>query len=445
MRSTAVLALLILAGSALAQLQPIPKDPRLIQRIHAKRVALAGPDGQPGEWIDLPQPGETTIQAPVWANAWDSSDTNPVNVGLGIFEEFYGTTSGLHYFGDTYNAPVSMNDINVVAARRGASAQYFQFTNTWNPSGGSPPSGSARMVVLYSTGPTFEPMSSSYNSLFVDYGVLAGGYYWSTVDLNGQLFGIPLGWGTGYFFMAVGTLSGANFALLPSPGVTSNDFRNMCSPGEPQFPGTNGSSSGAQCWLDTNANLQFDMGELVSLNYTASNLGILQPTTGLYVDTAAKTIRGRVILQDLDPFTLRPVDRIRMKLTNAGSTAAIYDVWVPLGPNGEYEVFAPPSNGLYDLYARSTHWLIRARFNINYAGSSLTGINISLENGDSDMDNEIGIGDFAIISAAFGSSYDSVNGIPFGPWNFMADLDHNDEVDIGDYAIMSANFGDVGD
>lgn len=59
--------------------------------------------------------------------------------------------------------------------------------------------------------------------------------------------------------------------------------------------------------------------------------------------------------------------------------------------------------------------------------------------GDADGDNEVSIGDYAILSAAFGSS----PGTP--SWDPRCDFDCDDEISIGDYALLSANFGMTGD
>jgi hypothetical protein len=66
-------------------------------------------------------------------------------------------------------------------------------------------------------------------------------------------------------------------------------------------------------------------------------------------------------------------------------------------------------------------------------------LNVTLLNGDVDDDNEVAIGDYAILSTAFGS-------VPGdGNWIEQADLNGDLEVNIGDYAILSQNFGQVGD
>jgi len=59
--------------------------------------------------------------------------------------------------------------------------------------------------------------------------------------------------------------------------------------------------------------------------------------------------------------------------------------------------------------------------------------------GDIDSDNEISIGDYALLSTAFNSSMGDPN------WNPMADINNDETVDIGDYALFSMNYGEIGD
>jgi hypothetical protein len=70
---------------------------------------------------------------------------------------------------------------------------------------------------------------------------------------------------------------------------------------------------------------------------------------------------------------------------------------------------------------------------------NVSGVNLSLPNGDIDDDNEISIGDYAQLSAAFESWPGD------GNWNDQADLNGDGSIDIGDYAILSAHFGSSGD
>ncbi len=55
-----------------------------------------------------------------------------------------------------------------------------------------------------------------------------------------------------------------------------------------------------------------------------------------------------------------------------------------------------------------------------------------------DGDNEVSIGDYGRLSAAFGTSLGDAL------YDYEADLDGDGTVDIGDFAILSTNFGSVG-
>lgn len=83
-------------------------------------------------------------------------------------------------------------------------------------------------------------------------------------------------------------------------------------------------------------------------------------------------------------------------------------------------------------------WLRRTLTYDSDSGDQLYRV-YELVNGDTNGDNEIDIGDYANLSAAFGST-------PFDPnWNPMCDFNGDEEVNIGDYAILSQNFGEIGD
>ena len=95
--------------------------------------------------------------------------------------------------------------------------------------------------------------------------------------------------------------------------------------------------------------------------------------------------------------------------------------------------------GTYDVVAKGSHWLRGRVANVAVTSTGASGVNFSLINGDVDEDNEVGIGDYAIISGTYNkclgdSGYDSA-----------ADLNGDDCVDIADYAILSSNYGLDGD
>lgn len=439
---TMICAATLLAGVIASAQTPtlIRKDTSKMKRIQA--VAAARIDRNfhiVGPWVPLSGSNVGVQGSVTWVNAWDATNSDPNALPASIYSNYYGVGAGPQFFGDTFDNPLQRNDITLNPSTNGRTATFFQTTNTWNPSGTSPAGGSARMAMALFAGHGFNPATDSLYGVIVDFGVQTGNYYWLQADFSGAGFGIPLPWGSGYLDSYTGTISGSSFVKLGT-GVAQADLSNMVAPGEPQFPGTNPSSSGQNCYLDYSpANFALTGGELVSLNYTGSGVGILQPAIGLFVDNARPTISGTCTLEDIDPGTSRPVTSINVLINPAGSGTTISDQWVALGPTGQYSVLAPAAAGNYDVYFYSTHWLRRAHFNVAYSGSSLTGINISCENGDCNGDDAIDIGDYSLLSAAYNTFF----GDP--TYDIMTDLNHDDAVDIGDYAILSSNYGLFGD
>lgn len=100
--------------------------------------------------------------------------------------------------------------------------------------------------------------------------------------------------------------------------------------------------------------------------------------------------------------------------------------------------FVTALRGTFDLAVKGSHWL-RSVNSVTVTETGGNGGSFSLTNGDVDGDNEVTIGDYALLSTAFGSAPGD------GNWNPEADLDGDQEVTIGDYAQLSANFGANGD
>jgi hypothetical protein len=65
---------------------------------------------------------------------------------------------------------------------------------------------------------------------------------------------------------------------------------------------------------------------------------------------------------------------------------------------------------------------------VTLTGSSLTGQDAALKNGDIDQDTEVGPGDFEAVVAQFGAPGD-------------ADVDNDGEVGPSDFETVVANFG----
>jgi hypothetical protein len=153
--------------------------------------------------------------------------------------------------------------------------------------------------------------------------------------------------------------------------------------------------------------------------------------------TQNRVISGRVTLQgfvgsvpgNIVAFQIRPVD----------SQTVLQSGQVTLSAGGQYYITTTLPTGSYDLTFKGSHWLKRRVRAVAVGATGAVGIDVSLLNGDVDGDNEVSIGDYSLVSMAFGSNPGSPN------WNTMADLDGDGEVAIGDYAQLSTNFGLIGD
>ncbi|MBX7132104.1 MAG: hypothetical protein K1X67_05425 [Fimbriimonadaceae bacterium] len=111
---------------------------------------------------------------------------------------------------------------------------------------------------------------------------------------------------------------------------------------------------------------------------------------------------------------------------------------VMLGAGGAYS-FATSQIGTRAIAAKGDHWLSKSSGNVTLAAGGTTSVSLTLLNGDSDDDNEVGIGDYAVISSAYNS------GPGDAQWDARGDLNGDDAVDIADYAILSQNYGLMGD
>lgn len=111
---------------------------------------------------------------------------------------------------------------------------------------------------------------------------------------------------------------------------------------------------------------------------------------------------------------------------------------VPLDAGGNFNFTTSLPAGNYTVGMKASHWLRKSVVaSLTVAGPNQ--VTAALKNGDCDGDNEVGIGDYALLSAAYGS-------IPADPnWAQEADLNGDGAVDIADYAILSANYGLSGD
>lgn len=148
-------------------------------------------------------------------------------------------------------------------------------------------------------------------------------------------------------------------------------------------------------------------------------------------------VSGNLNFDGLDPSVPAP-ENVTLEYRNPGSTTPVYTAPAIVSPNGDYWGWTPPVPGSYDLSVKVGAWL-RRTVNIPSTNMDVLGFDLNLINGDVDGDNEVSIGDYALLSASFGTS----EGDP--GWNAQADLNGDLTIDIGDYAILSASFGQIGD
>jgi len=147
--------------------------------------------------------------------------------------------------------------------------------------------------------------------------------------------------------------------------------------------------------------------------------------------TSALPVSGTITLEDWDGAVVGAP--ITVEIRAVGSTTPLETLNTALGAGGTFTVNTTVAAGNYDVAVKSSHWLRKVAVNRTLTGSGMTGVNLSLKNGDLDLDNEISIGDYAILSTNFGGS------------NPAADVNGDGDIDIGDFAIISANFGLLGD
>lgn len=146
------------------------------------------------------------------------------------------------------------------------------------------------------------------------------------------------------------------------------------------------------------------------------------------VPGTAPTISGTITFSDYDAAI--PTSGT-FEIRDATNTTLLSTQTVAIGAGGEYSVDAP-GNANYVVSYKGGTWL-RKNVAANTTSGNATGANMVLVNSDLDDDNEIGIGDYGILSSAYGSG---------GP---AGDVNGDGSVDIGDYAILSANYGQFGD
>ncbi len=145
------------------------------------------------------------------------------------------------------------------------------------------------------------------------------------------------------------------------------------------------------------------------------------------------SVSGTVTLGDFGgDVTQVPVD---VELRQDGSVVRAETV--TLDAQGNYTII-DVEPGDYQIAFKASHWL-RVVVPLTVGNADVSGVDVTLTNGDIDGDNEITLFDFGQLVAAFGSMPGDDN------WNPEANLDGDDEVTLFDFGILVRNFGAIGD
>ena len=259
--------------------------------------------------------------------------------------------------------------------------------------------------------------------------------------------------------------------FVPLSGVFAAQplLGNMVSPGEPQFPGTNRSSSSDLQWDDdtdpgfvgsnkpdyvwqdfTNtAPSGLPYAELYGYDATGEGLGILQAAVALFVDQNAPTISGKLNFTGIaDPVTGPKV--ATFQIADAGTGNLIDEQTVSLSDAGAYTITdpRPATGGNYIVYTQPRPFLRKGTPVDTRSLTSKTGVDFDLVNGDIDSDNAVTVFDYGILSDYFDKTSGDADWFEVGVNGFAsadADLDFDGAVTVFDYGLLSDNFDQSGD
>lgn len=146
-------------------------------------------------------------------------------------------------------------------------------------------------------------------------------------------------------------------------------------------------------------------------------------------------IGGQCVLEDV---VSMEGQAIWVEVRAEGTTQVLGTYLAVVDAVGRFRVEVEHMAGPYLISIKSAHHLRRTLGSVQLTGDGAS-VQVSLQNGDVDGDNEVGIADYARISSSWG--------LEKGETGFDDDADLNIDtvVDIADYAILSANYGLMGD
>lgn len=190
-------------------------------------------------------------------------------------------------------------------------------------------------------------------------------------------------------------------------------------------------------WVDTFATSIWSDGTTTFIAGYGYNDETSRVEALLWTSSAVRSISGTVTLADY--FGDNTVPTVTFEIRDVGSADNLDTETLQLSTDGTYSFNTTTGPGTYDIYCKPSHWLKQRIGSLTISSTGAASVNFSCINGDCDGDNEVGIGDYALLAAAYNSAPGD------GNWNIDADLNGDDAVDIADYAILASQYGNIGD
>lgn len=429
--------------------------PYMIQRVDKNMNPI-------GRRVILPTGDLGIAGAPTWSPIFDMTNGGVGTGGTPVSNlNTYGP-GAFYTFGGTYKNPFCTNDMVTVRA------------------------GSSRTIATAFTSIALLSVTQSSNiSLFVNVAgtFKNGGDVDATENLGGVIISfLPLS-AAGFYIVdsgdfgqfgvgipTAGNGAAVNYTILESPDQTFSTFAIPsfpCEPGlaQPLFPtesinpGTNPfMSTGFQWDDDTPSDFVHIAAEYY--DYVPFGVGTLQAANGLWDNSGSQYITGNIGFSDLaDPARAERLEvLVNLVAVDAGGTPlrdldgnVIFDSQLVLPEaNGDYRLLHPKltdsSNVPVDRYRLSFsnyHWLRANTGVVTFTGGSVSGVDVTLINGDVDGDGEVGGNDLSILSSSFLTAWDGTGDIEAAWLNTpagAADLDEDGEIGSSDLSILSTNF-----
>jgi hypothetical protein len=191
---------------------------------------------------------------------------------------------------------------------------------------------------------------------------------------------------------------------------------------------------------------------------TATNTGTPEPTsTPTVTDTPAPTntptitrtpmpagkagLAGRVAYQGRGtPPASSWEDTVVVSAHLPGDPVPAYSFDLLAGQDGSFALKEGIKPGTYDVTVRNGHSLRNRWANVDLSGNATPDLNMgTLVEGDANLDNKVSMGDFSLLSTAYGTKQGETG------FNERTDFNNDLQVSMLDFSLLSTSYGQEGD